>query len=226
MAERVLQFNATIPAGTPVATPTTVTLAVDNWDIQLIDLEVPPGPGGNMGFYLANNGRPWIPRVVGQYLIWDDQQQSFTPDGYPSGAGWAIVGYNTGKYDHAVTVRFHVNPPAQQAPSSAPVVVQFARHAAPPIYDPVVLREHPGHPRQSARDRQPASAARERPARHAIHDRFAPAERRNGHRGRQSGLVFRGGQLHRVYDDYRLPGPSAPNYSGTKHVALLVLRCF
>jgi hypothetical protein len=76
VAERVLQHTATIPAGTPASAPVTVAVPFDNWEIEQIDLEVPAGPSGTMGFYLANNGMPWIPRTPGEWLIWDDHWEA------------------------------------------------------------------------------------------------------------------------------------------------------
>lgn len=138
MAERVLQYAATIPAGTAIDAPAAIDFPLDNWDVERIDLEVPPGPAGTMGFYLANNGQPWIPRNPGEWLIWDDRAISITPTGYPSASGWAITGYNVGAYDHTVTVRFHVNPVEPPGPGTIPVVLTFVEHdvKAP---DPVVL---------------------------------------------------------------------------------------
>lgn len=130
MAERVLQSTAVIPAGTPFAAPATVKLPFDGWDIELIDLEVPPGPTGALGFQLANNGRPWIPRSVGEWLTWDDHVESFVPTGYPSAGGWQVIGWNVGAYDHAVVVRFHVNPiSVGPAAGDNPVVLTFVEHA-------------------------------------------------------------------------------------------------
>lgn len=125
MALRVFQFVATIPAGTTKAAPVTIPLTLDNWDIELLDLEVPAGPAGLMGFYVANNGVQWIPQSPGQFLVWDDVQQSWPFYDQPNASGWQIVGYNLGFFPHAVTVRFHVNPPAVDATPPAPPVVTF-----------------------------------------------------------------------------------------------------
>lgn len=128
MAERVLQFTATIPADT--ADDITVAMPFDGWDIERIDLEVPAGPAGTLGFYLANNGQPWIPRSVGEYLVWDDRRESFTPTGYPTGSGWQVIGHNIGEYDHSVVVRFHVNPTdtAADRAQQVPYVLTFVEH--------------------------------------------------------------------------------------------------
>lgn len=138
MAERVLQYAATIPAGTAIDAPAEVSFPLDNWDIEAIDLEVPPGPAGAMGFYLANNSQPWIPRNAGEWLIWDDRQATIHPTGYPAASGWAIVGYNLGTYDHGVTVRFHVNPVEPPQPAATPLVITFVERDIPESY-PVIV---------------------------------------------------------------------------------------
>jgi len=91
-----------------------------------------------MGFYLANNGRPWIPRNPGQWLVWDDHKQTVIPTGYPTASGWAVTGYNTGYYDHSVIVRFHVNPVTVAPLVITPFVLTFIERDIRPR-EPVVL---------------------------------------------------------------------------------------
>lgn len=136
MAERVLQFTATIPAEGDPTTPVTVAMPFDGWEVEAIDLEVPPGPAGTLGFYLANNGQPWIPRSSGEWIVWDDRHERFPVDGYPTASGWEIVGYNVGEYDHVVVCRFHVNPISLPGPPPAPYVLTFVEHDVRPL--PVV----------------------------------------------------------------------------------------
>lgn len=100
----------------------------DGWDIESIDLEVHAGPSGVMGFQLANNGQPWIPRSPGEFLVWDDRIETFTPTGYPTGGGWQVIAYNVGQHDHDVVVRFNVNPVETAGPASAPYVLTFVEH--------------------------------------------------------------------------------------------------
>ena len=138
MAERVLEHTASIPAGTPVDDPTTISVPFDNWDVERIDLEVPPGPAGCMGFQLANNGQPWVPRTVGEWLVWDDHTETIYPTGYPNASGWQVIGYNVGLYAHAVIVRFHVNAPTVAASAPQPVVITFVERDVPPL-EQVVL---------------------------------------------------------------------------------------
>lgn len=131
MALRVYQFTVTIPADTPKSAPATTDLSIDNWDLEMLDLEVPPGPAGLMGFYVANNGVQWIPQGDGEWLVWDDVQKSWPFTDQPNASGWQIVGYNTGAYDHDVIVRMHVNPPDAGASTPAVPAVTFIQSPAP-----------------------------------------------------------------------------------------------
>lgn len=110
MASEVHQFSAVIPAGTPFSAPVTIELGQANYEIESVDLEVPPGPSGLMGFYVALSGQQWLPWEMGEWIIWNDRTESWLTNDQVTNGGWEIVGYNNGVYDHMVTVRFHVNP--------------------------------------------------------------------------------------------------------------------
>jgi hypothetical protein len=137
VAERVLQHVTTIPAGTPDTAPWVEALGFHDWDVERIDLIVPPGPAGTMGFYLANNGVPWVPRALNEWLVFDDRELIVVPTGYPTGTGWQIVGYNDGKYDHDVIALFHVNAIDVAARQTVDLpVLTFIEHDVKPL--PVV----------------------------------------------------------------------------------------
>ena len=109
MGELVRQKTATIPAGTAKSSPVTIDVSIGDFEIESIDLEVPPGPAYQMGFYLALSGQQVIPYDAGQFIVWDDQSKNWPLVNQVTTGRWQIVGYNTGKYDHMVVVRFHVN---------------------------------------------------------------------------------------------------------------------
>lgn len=138
MAIRVLQFSSTIPASTLQTAPATIALPIDNWVLERIDLEVPPGPQWLMGFAVFNNGVQWIPATVGQFIVWDNHRDSWPMTDQPNASGWAITGYNTGTYNHSVTVRFHVNNPQQSLPTPTAPAVTFVSTGVP-VADPVTL---------------------------------------------------------------------------------------
>ena len=138
MAYRVLPFKVTIPAGTAQATPATTPISLDNWLIRRLDLEVPPGPAGLMGFQIFNNGVAFIPFGGGQWIVWDDNTESYYLDDQPDASGWSVVGYNAGVYDHAVILRFHVDLIMPSAPATPPAPLVIVNGAQPPAV-PVVI---------------------------------------------------------------------------------------
>lgn len=118
MADIIHQFQVSIPAGTTKASPFSKSFSLPSEIIQLIDLDVPPGPGGLMGFYLAASGQQVIPFEMGQYLVWDDREKSWPVENFPTSATWSIVGYNLGVFPHTVVVRFHSQSAVQTSPTT------------------------------------------------------------------------------------------------------------
>jgi hypothetical protein len=118
MATRVLPFTVTIPPGTTPTAPATIPIALDTWIVERFDLEVPPGPSGLMGFQLYNNGVAWIPYGAKNWIVWDDNTESYYLNDQPVAGGWSVVGYNEGFYPHSVTIRAHVTS-AVTAPTPA-----------------------------------------------------------------------------------------------------------
>ena len=132
MAAEVHQFTATIPANTAKSSLYTYDISLSDFEIESIDLEVPPGPAGLMGFYLARSGQQWIPYESGEYLVWDDRFDSWHLTDQPTGSGWQIVGYNLDDYDHSVVVRFHINTLTVPAASQPPAIT-FVTSGSPTV---------------------------------------------------------------------------------------------
>jgi hypothetical protein len=128
VADEIHQFIGTIPAGTPKSALYTATIPLANFEIESIDVEVPPGPAYLMGFYIARSGQQVIPWEAGSFIVWDNHKQNWPLSNQPTGQGWQIVGYNLGKYPHTVTLRFHVvaslDSPAIQSVPSITIVTQ------------------------------------------------------------------------------------------------------
>jgi hypothetical protein len=93
-----------------------------NWIIESVDLEVPPGPAGLMGFYLAISGTQWIPHSAGQFIVWDDTKDTWYLTDQPTSYGWEMHGYNTDIYPHSVVVRFHLLTPPDPTGATAPSI--------------------------------------------------------------------------------------------------------
>lgn len=133
MAAEVHQFTCVIPANTPKTAPVTFAIGLPNYDVESIDLDVPPGPAGLMGFQIAVSGQQWLPWEAGQFIVWDDRHVSWSLVDQPNLGAWEVIGYNTDAvYSHEVVVRLHVNPIADASSSAAPTVnIVMAPSTAP-----------------------------------------------------------------------------------------------
>lgn len=99
----------TITAGTAKASPATTSLPFDDGIVRRVDVRVPSGPAGLMGFLISYADSPVIPSNSGIYLVMDDEQWPFDVDNHPTGGQWQLIGYNTDVYDHTVYLRFHID---------------------------------------------------------------------------------------------------------------------
>lgn len=106
MSQLLGAFAPTIPAGTPIAAPVLINMPIVVGTVDTIEIRIPPGPNGVMGFALAAAGQPIIPFNAAAWIIGNDDRLSWSlTDQIESGA-WQLRGYNTGIYDHTVYVRF------------------------------------------------------------------------------------------------------------------------
>ena len=141
MATEVHQFSPVVPAGTALDSPVIIALEQANYEIESIDLQVPPGPNGLMGFYIALGDTPWLPFEAGEWIVWNDYADSWKTENQVVNGGWNLVGYNLGNFDHTVYVRFHTNPiPLPPQPDdTGPVVPNITFLSTPIVGEPVLL---------------------------------------------------------------------------------------
>lgn len=116
MAQRIEWPSATIPPGTAQASPVAIPLQFPEGIIDRVDILIPPGASGLMGFFLSQSGTQLIPRTAGQFIVADDKYLSFPVEDHPTGSKWACVGYNTDVYPHTITFGFLVRELASELP--------------------------------------------------------------------------------------------------------------
>lgn len=109
MADRVEWFSITIPAGTPKNAPVTIACVFPQGDVIEVDVKVPPGPSGNVGFFIAAGGSQYIPRTAGSFVMPDDDYIHWPLANAINSGSWAVTGFNTGLYNHTLQVSFQVN---------------------------------------------------------------------------------------------------------------------
>jgi hypothetical protein len=110
MAWQVIQQAVTIPAGTLESAPQTTDLNIGVWTVEAIRWRVPPGPNGNVGWNLSMAGTTVIPAAGQNWIIANDESDTWELENLIDSGAWQFVGYNTGTNDHTVYVAFLVTP--------------------------------------------------------------------------------------------------------------------
>lgn len=119
MAVEIRQYTALVPAGTPATAPQSFDMSFPPRVVDAIELIVPPGPSGLVGFAVLNSGVRVIPYLSDQWIITASEQIRWPLDGYITSGAWSLLAYNTGTQDHSIFVRFLLS--LTQAPA-APAV--------------------------------------------------------------------------------------------------------
>lgn len=133
-SQLVYEYQPLTPAGTVSSAPNKVDLPVPQYELQLVQWVVPPGPQGNLGWQLWYSDALVIPQNGG-WIITDNERNTWELDDMPTGGDWTFVGYNTGSYDHTVYLRFLMNPLSSgAAPSDLGLI---SPQDFPPVGTPV-----------------------------------------------------------------------------------------
>jgi hypothetical protein len=122
MAREVHSFEVTIPAGTAKASPQVTDLAMPPRVVVEVEVVVPPGPRGKVGFQLGAAGVQMLPYQPGTFFVADHESIRWPLEGQISSGAWQLIAYNTGFFAHTLEVRFLVDLPAT-AEAGGPVVL-------------------------------------------------------------------------------------------------------
>jgi hypothetical protein len=123
MAQRVVPLTCVIPANTAIAAPASFPLNFPSADVERIDVRIPPGPSGLMGFSINYGGGNFIPEGNGQWIIADDQFMQWNLDDAPNGGNWTILAYNLDAISHTIYLYFNVtNLAAVNVPSGSGLI--------------------------------------------------------------------------------------------------------
>lgn len=109
MAQRIETFDVTVTAGTAIASPQTTNLSFNIGIVERIEITVPPGPSGLVGFRIRHSSQTVIPNNPANWIITDNEKINWPLENFPVGNKWALMAYNTDVFDHTLYVRFHIN---------------------------------------------------------------------------------------------------------------------
>jgi hypothetical protein len=117
VAIEVQRFAVTIPAGTLQSAPQKTALAMPPRTVERIEITVPPGPRGVVGFQLAMSGAQVLPITPGAFVVTDDEHISWDLTDQNTSGAWQMIAYNTGTFPHTIEIRFLTSLPLD--PSAA-----------------------------------------------------------------------------------------------------------
>lgn len=108
MANRIEPFEVTIPANTAIASFQRTDLSMQDGRADKVQIRVPPGPSGLVGFKIAHSGQSVIPYFVDRWFITDNDKLDWDLANYPQGDAWQLWAYNLDVYAHTLYLWFHV----------------------------------------------------------------------------------------------------------------------
>lgn len=111
MVAEIRSFTVTTPVSVTKAVPLVTNLSMPARVVRSIEIRIPPGPNGELGFAIGMAKQAIIPFNAGEWIVTSDEVVTWTFDtGLDSGA-WQCFTYNTGNYPHTIQIRFYVDLP-------------------------------------------------------------------------------------------------------------------
>ena len=107
-ASRVEVFDVLAPAGTLKAAPLEVPTRWAAGELISVDVRIPDGCAGLVGFQILYAHAQAIPNTPGAWIIGNDEVFVADVTGHLNGGQWALNVYNFDRFDHSLHVRYHV----------------------------------------------------------------------------------------------------------------------
>lgn len=119
MARQVFSFAILIPTGTLKSANFSSPMTFPDREVQEIEIRVPPGPRGEVGFAIGSSGVAILPTNAGAFIVTDDERINWPVEEQHDSGSWTLFGYNTGQFDHTIYVRFLVTMPGSVTQAQA-----------------------------------------------------------------------------------------------------------
>lgn len=138
MASEVYEFVVTVTAGTAKTATAKTPMGMPARVVERIEVRIPPGPRGEVGFQLGSGGLQIVPLNAGTFIVADDERLSFDLTDQLTSGAWQLIAYNTGVFDHTLYVRFFCSVPSAAQlvslqPVSGPDVTSVIPAASPTV---------------------------------------------------------------------------------------------
>lgn len=108
MANRIEPFEVVIPAGTTQSAFQRTSLPIQDGRVDKIQIRIPPGPSGLVGFRVAHSQQAVIPYTGDRWFVTDDDKLDWDTFAYPEGDAWELWAYNTDVFAHTIYIWMHI----------------------------------------------------------------------------------------------------------------------
>jgi len=109
MAREIWSFTLTIPPTTPSTNPVVLPTKLPQRRVDELQIIVPPGPSGLVGFAVLVGGVRVIPYLSDLWIITAGESINWPLEDQPTSGDWSVAGYNTGTVAHSIYFRFLVS---------------------------------------------------------------------------------------------------------------------
>lgn len=128
MAQEIRHNTFTIPPLTPSTAPVALDMTFPPREVRRLEIVVPPGSNGLVGFHIQNSNLKVIPYGSDEWIITSGEVIGWDLTGYINSGSWQIAGYNTGAKAHAIYLRWLLD-----------LVAPVAYDSTPTYHDPAAL---------------------------------------------------------------------------------------
>lgn len=114
MADEIRHSSVTVTAGTLKAAPQETDVSFPGGDVERLDIFIPAGNAGLLGFQISYAHTPVIPYNVGEFIVGEDERLRFDMERYGDSGSWQVRAYNLDVWDHILFIVFHLKIVRQQ----------------------------------------------------------------------------------------------------------------
>jgi len=106
VAQEIRITAVTVPAGTAKTSLQRTVIELGQRNVDEIEVVIPDGPRGEVGFWIGSGGTQIIPHDLGQFIISNNEVIHWPLESQHTSGSWELQAYNTGNFPHTLELRF------------------------------------------------------------------------------------------------------------------------
>lgn len=138
MSDRIEWFPVVCQPNTFSSNPQVDNLSFPQGEVTQIDVIIPPGPAGNVGFQIAAGGSRYIPRNENTFIQADDKFIQWPIKNAINSGSWACLSFNHDIIAHTLQIGFHVDEVGPDLTQQGQIIGQSSAALASVITSPAL----------------------------------------------------------------------------------------